>query len=319
MNQKIAVILPAFNEELTVSATVRAFHAELPDAEIWVVNNNSSDKTACIASETIALLGAKGGVITESNQGKGHALRKAFHMVNADFYVLSDADTTYPAEQVHDLLNPLRAGAADMVVGNRHEDDRYKKENKRPLHNFGNILVRTLVNLLFGAQLRDVMSGYRAFTRRFVKHYPILVAGFQVETDMTLHALDKRFALLEVPIKYKDRPEGSFSKLRTLEDGIAVLATIANILRHYRPLLFFTGLALATALCGFLAGFSVIADFLQDGLIERIPLAILATGLELVAVVLFVAGLILDSILYQERLRFERELLLFGNANADDR
>ena len=307
--KKIAIILPAYNEAMTVSDTIRGFHAELPNAEIWIVDNNSQDNTGLIARQTLEALSAKGGVIEERAQGKGNALRRAFHTVTADIYILSDADSTYPSDQVRDLLNPVLEGTADMVVGDRHANGQYKKENKRDLHNFGNMLVRKLVNGLFSANLGDIMSGYRVVTRHFVKNYPILVAGFQIETDMTLHALDKRFRILEVPVRYKDRPSGSVSKLRTLEDGLRVLITIANILRYHRPLIFFSGFALLIALLGFAAGAPVILDFIQDGYIDHVPLAILATGLEVVSILLVAVGLILDSINHQDRRRAEKDLM----------
>lgn len=306
---KIAVILPAFNEELTIAETIRAFHAELPEAEIWVINNNSHDGTERIARETIAALASKGGILNETRQGKGNAVRRAFHEVDADVYVMSDADMTYPAEQVHVLIRPVLEGRADMVVGDRHSGGQYQKENKRPLHNFGNRLVQSLVNKLFGANLIDIMSGYRVFSRLFVKNYPILVEGFEIETDITLHALDKRMRVIEIPIEYRDRPPGSFSKLNTIRDGMRVINTITTVLRYYRPLVFFGGAAILIALCGLVAGVPVMEDWMRARYIYHMPLAILATGLEVVAIVLVAIGLILDSITHQDKRRFERELL----------
>lgn len=306
---RIAVILPAYNEELTIGGTIRAFFSVLPDAELWVINNNSKDGTERIAHETLAALGAKGGVITEPRQGKGNAVRRAFHDVDADVYVLADADLTYPAEQVHDLIRPIIEGKADMVVGDRHSGGQYQQENKRPLHNFGNRLVQSLVNRLFGASLVDIMSGYRAFNRLFVKTYPILVEGFEIETDMTLHALDKRLRIMEISVDYRDRPEGSFSKLNTLRDGVRVINTITTVLRYYRPLAFFGGAALVCAFLGLLAGIPVLEDWIRERYVFHIPLAILATGLEIVAIMLAAIGLILDSITHQDKRKFERALL----------
>lgn len=307
--KRIAIILPAYNEEQTIAGTMRAFHAELPQAELWVVDNNSKDGTGRIARETLAALGAKGGVIEESRQGKGNAVRRAFHDVEADIYVMSDADLTYPAEQVHDLIRPVLEGRADMVVGDRHSGGQYQQENKRPLHNFGNRLVQGLVNRLFRASLVDIMSGYRAFSRLFVKTYPILVSGFEIETDMTLHALDKRMRILEISVDYRDRPAGSFSKLNTVRDGMRVINTITTVLRYYRPLVFFGGAALVFALLGLWAGTPVLEEWARERYIHHVPLAILATGLEIVAIVLAAIGLILDSITHQDKRRFERELL----------
>lgn len=309
MNKSVAVILPAYNEEQTIAETIRAFHRELPDAAFWIVDNNSKDNTGSIARETLASLNARGGVIFERRQGKGNAVRRAFHDVDADIYIMSDADLTYPAAQVHELLHPIAEGRADMVVGDRHSGGQYSQENKRRLHNFGNRLVQGLVNRLFGAALVDIMSGYRAFNRLFVKSYPILVGGFEIETDMTLHALDKRFRILEIPVEYRDRPAGSFSKLNTFRDGARVLSTIGNILRYYRPLAFFGGAALVLALLGLLAGVPVLEDYLRERYVHHIPLAILATGMEIVAMMLIAIGLILDSITHQDKRRFERELL----------
>lgn len=305
----VAVVLPAYNEATTIAATITDFHQALPDAAIWVVDNRCSDDTRAIAERTLMVLGCKGGVLQENRPGKGNAVHRAFLEVEADIYVLSDADCTYPAAQVRQLIEPVHRGEADMVVGDRHSEGRYAAENKRPLHGFGNRLVRNIVNFLFQAKLADVMSGYRAFSRRFVKHYPILVEGFEIETDMTLHALDKRFRVMEVPIHYQDRPAGSVSKLNTFRDGARVLWTIWNIMRHYRPLLFFGSAAAVFGVLGLLAGWAVIAEFISEQYIQRVPLAILATGLEIEAVLLLSVGLILDSMVHQNKLQYERDLL----------
>jgi glycosyltransferase involved in cell wall biosynthesis len=309
--KRIAVVLPAYNEELTIAKTIEAFHAALPEANIVVVNNNSSDRTLEIACETLRTLACEGEVITERRQGKGNAMRRAFMEVDADIYVLADADLTYPAEQARELIEPVLRNEADMVVGDRHSNGRYAAENKRPLHGFGNRLVQGLINRLFGSRLADVMSGYRVMNRRFVKNYPILVDGFQVETDLTLHALDKRFRIVEIPIEYKDRPAGSFSKLNTLRDGSRVLWTIFQILRHYRPLPFFGALALLFAFGGLLAGVPVLNDWIRFKYIYHVPLAILATGCEVIAVLMFGVGLVLDSLVHLQRMAYEREVLAF--------
>lgn len=306
---RIAVVLPAYNEELTIADTMRAFARHLPEASIYVINNNSKDRTAELAASALQELGRGGAVIDENRQGKGNALRRAFHAIDADIYVLADADMTYPAERARDLIAPILRNEADMVVGDRHSGGHYAKENTRSLHGFGNRLVQNTVNLLFNAKLVDIMSGYRVFSREFVKNYPILVEGFQIETDMTLHALDKRFRIVEMSVEYKDRPEGSFSKLNTLSDGAKVLFTIAQILRYYRPLLFFGGLSLVFALAGLLAGVPVINDWIQFKFIYHVPLAILAAGLEIFAVVLLAIGLTLDSLSHTQRMQFERALL----------
>ena len=292
-----------------MAGTLLAFHAELPDAQIWVINNNSTDETGEIARSTMHRMGIRGGVIDEVRQGKGNALRRAFHEIQADIYVLSDADQTYPADQVHLLIQPVLEGRAEMVVGDRRSRGRYREENKRPLHNFGNWLVQEMVNKLFNASLVDIMSGYRVMSRLFVKTYPILVSGFEIETDMAIHALDKRMRVLEIPINYRDRPAGSFSKLNTIRDGLRVINTITTVLRYYRPLAFFGTASLLMCLLGLTAAVPVFGDWIRSRFIYHVPLAILATGLEIVAIVLAAIGLILDSITHQDKRRFEIELL----------
>jgi glycosyltransferase involved in cell wall biosynthesis len=235
----IALILPAYNEELTISQVIEVFHRVLPEACIYVIDNNSSDRTYELASSTLINLNISGKVIKEQRQGKGNAVRRAFLDVSADVYVMADADLTYPASRLRELIEPILNGEADMVVGDRHTLGGYQKENKRNFHSFGNNLVTTLVNRLFGANLVDIMSGYRAFSKKFVKNYAILVEGFEIETDITLHSLDKRYRIKEIPIEYQDRPAGSFSKLNTFSDGAKVLFTIFQILCYYRPLFFF--------------------------------------------------------------------------------
>jgi glycosyltransferase involved in cell wall biosynthesis len=315
----IAVILPAYNEELTIRQTMQAFHQALPEARIIVVNNKSTDATYQIALQALADLNCDGQVINENRQGKGNAMRRAFVDVDADVYVLSDADMTYPAERARDLLRPVLENQADMVVGDRHSQGHYQKENRRPLHGFGNRLVQGLVNGLFHSNLVDIMSGYRVMSRRLVKNYPILVDGFQVETDLTLHALDKRFRIVEVPVEYKDRPAGSFSKLSTFSDGAKVLWSITQILRHYRPLQFFAWIAAMFCLAGLVAGIPVIKDWMSYRYIYHVPLALLATGLEIIAVMCMAIGLTLDSIVHQQRLAFEREILNSPVARTQDR
>lgn len=305
----IAVVLPAYNEEVTIAGTIRAFHEVLPHARIYVVNNNSRDRTEDVANQTLRDLHCRGAVISEKRQGKGNAMRRAFMEIDADIYVLSDADMTYPAERVHDLIRPVAAGDADMVVGDRHSGGHYAQENKRALHGFGNRLVQSMINRLFGAKLVDIMSGYRVFNKQFVKSYPILVEGFQIETDMTLHALHKRFRIVEIPVEYRDRPAGSFSKLNTLSDGAKVIFTIAQILRYYRPLAFFTGLAVLFAVAGAVASIPVFEDWFRERFIHHVPLAILASGLEIVAMMMLMVGLILDSLSHQQRMDYERKLL----------
>jgi glycosyltransferase involved in cell wall biosynthesis len=307
--RRIVVVLPAYNEAATLAATMAAFHAALPDAELWVVDNASTDGTGRLAVETLAALGAGGGVIVEPRKGKANAVRRAFLELDADAYLMADADCTYPAERAGELLAPVLEGRADMVVGDRHTLGHYASENKRPMHGAGNRLVQVLVNRLFRARLADILSGYRAFGRRFVKTYPIVVEGFELEADVTLHALDKRFRILEVPVEYRDRPAGSASKLDTWRDGARVLWVILQLFRYYRPMLFFGALSAAMLAFALAAGVPVLWDWMRFHYIYHVPLAILAASSVVVATVLLAVGLILDGIAHQQRMRFELALL----------
>jgi len=307
--EKVTVILPAYNEEITIRESIAAFHEALPEAEIIIVDNCSTDGTKEIAQSTLRDLNVPGRVLSERRKGKGNAVRRAFREIDADVYLLVDADLTYPPDQANELIQPILDNEADMVVGDRLTAGHYFRENKRPFHDWGNRLLRNLVNSLFRAKLADIMSGYRAFSRTFVKTYPILVEGFELETDMTLHALDKRFRIHEIPIAYKDRPPGSFSKLSTFADGARVLFTFAQILRYYRPLQFFGGVALLFFLAGLAAGLPVLLDWVHYRYVYHVPLAILAASLEILAVLAFNTGLVLDSITHLNRMHYERDLL----------
>jgi glycosyltransferase involved in cell wall biosynthesis len=300
-NKRIAIILPAFNEELTVIGTINSFYDALPEASIWVINNNSTDDTEKLVREFFKNNNTNGGLINELQQGKGAALRRAFLEIDADIYVICDADMTYPAESLDDLLYPVINGECDISIGDRLKRGYYAQTNNRNFHQFGNWFVTFLVNFLFHAKLSDVMSGYRVFSRRFVKHYPVLVNGFEIETDMTLYALDNFFRIKEIPVTYKNRPRGSFSKLNTFTDGARVIKTILIILKHYKPMLFFGSLSLMFMLLGLCSGYSVIQDWIQYKYIYHVPLAILSTGLELVSLILFTVGIILDSVAYANK------------------
>lgn len=296
---RIAVLIPCYNEEQTIGKVIRDFLAELPEADIYVYDNNSTDSTASIAREFGAI------VRKEVRQGKGNVIRSMFRDIDADIYVMVDGDDTYPAEFVHSLITPILQGEADMVIGDRHSNGSYGAENKRPLHNFGNQLVKTLINRLFNANLQDIMTGYRAFTRDFVKYTPISSAGFEVETEMTLHALDKRFTILEIPIEYRDRPEGSVSKLNTFSDGLRVLKTVFSIFKDFKPLSFFSWVAFICFIFGLLVGMPVIFEFLATHSIAKIPSAILAVGLMLLATISLTSGLILDTLVKQHKDMFQ--------------
>ena len=309
MNSNVAIIIPAYNEEQTIKETILSFFNELPNAKIVVVNNNSTDKTEEISLDTFQEYRINGSVLNETTQGKGNAVRYAFRKIEAEVFIMTDADMTYPANEVHKLIEPIVTEDIDMVVGDRISSGLYKEENKRALHNFGNKLVRKLVNKLFNANVRDIMSGYRAFSKRFVKNYPILVEGFELETDMTIHALDKRFRIKEVLITYKDRPEGSDSKLNTINDGLKVLFTIFRIFRHYRPFVFFSIISSFFMILSLLSAIPVFSDWFLYKYIYHVPLAILATGLGLISIISFSVGLILDSISHQNRFEFEKRML----------
>jgi glycosyltransferase involved in cell wall biosynthesis len=304
----IAIILPAYNEELTIAQTIEDFYTHKPEATIVVVNNCSKDGTQKIAEQTLTRLQAKGFVINEERAGKGNAVRTGLRSIKSDIYILADADMTYPARHIDDLIIPVINGTADMTVGDRISNGKYRSENKRHMHNFGNNLVLFLVNALFKSSLNDIMSGYRCLSRHFVKNYPLLSEGFQLETDMTLHALDKRFRIKELPIDYQDRPEGSESKLNTLSDGLRVLYTIINIFRHYRPLVFFMLIACGLVISSLIVGAPVFDDWQQHRYIYHIPSAILASSLALLAALLSSVGLILDAINYHQRMDYEKDL-----------
>ncbi|WAH38829.1 glycosyltransferase family 2 protein [Alicyclobacillus dauci] len=296
---RIAVLLPCYNEELTIEKVIRDFRRELPEATIYVYDNNSRDKTAEIARNAGAV------VRRESRQGKGNVVRSMFRDIDADIYVMADGDDTYPAEFVHDLMKPVIDEEADMTIGDRHSDGSYESENKRPFHNFGNHFVKGLINRLFRSDLRDIMTGYRVFNRRFAKTMPVKSEGFEIETEMTLHALDKRFRILEIPIQYRDRPPGSESKLNTVKDGIRVLKTVFWIFKDYKPLSFFSFIALIFFVLGLLVGVPVVTEFFQTGLIAKMPSAILAVGLMVLATNSLTCGFILDTIVRNHRDQYE--------------
>lgn len=309
----VAIILPAFNEELTIADTMRDFHSHAPDAEIYVIDNASQDKTNEIARKTYSELGCKGRLLEEFRKGKAAAVRKAFFEIDADIYVMADSDMTYPACDLPALLAPVLAGKADIVCGNRHSSGVYARENKRPLHNFGNKLVRLLINRLFRGRLEDILTGYRVMSKRFVKNYPILSDGFELETEMSIHALDKGYAILELPTDYRDRPEGSFSKLDTIGDGIRVMRTIFSIFVKYRPLLFFSVCTLLFALAAVFAGAFPVIEYFQTGVILHIPLAILASGLSILAMLSFSVAVILDGLAAGQKFNHALQLLHWGD------
>lgn len=303
--EKIAVLIPCYNEELTIEKVIKDFKKELPDAEIYVYNNNSKDKTKEIALKNGAI------VVDEYRQGKGNVVRSQFRDIDADIYVMVDGDDTYPAEFVHELIKPVKNGEADMAIGDRLSNGTYQKENKRHFHEFGNNLVRKSINVLFNTNLKDIMTGYRVFNKRFVKNMPVLSPKFEIETEMSLYALDKKYIIKEIPIIYRDRPEGSSSKLNTVSDGIKVVKTIVRMFKDYKPLRFFGIISLILFCLGLLIGIPVIVEFIKTSYITKVPSAILATGIMSLAAISLQCGIILDTITRQHRENYELNVLRY--------
>lgn len=290
MADKVAVLIPCYNEEITIGKVIDDFKRVLPDAAIYVYDNSSKDNTAAIAAEHGAI------VRTEPRQGKGNVVRQMFREIDADYYIMVDGDDTYPAEFAPDLLAPLMNDMADMTVGDRLSNGTYGEENDRAFHGFGNDLVRWLIKVIYGYSFEDVMTGYRAFNRIFVKTMPVLSEGFQIETEISIHAVDKRFRIVDVPIDYRDRPEGSYSKLSTFGDGAKVLRAIVSLFKDYKPMAFFGWLALLLFALGLIAGIPVVLEFFKTGLVPRFPTAILAISLIICGALSFTAGCILDTV-----------------------
>lgn len=299
---KIAVLIPCLNEEKTIGKVLKDFKKVLPAADFYVYDNNSKDKTAEIAQSGGAI------VVPEYRQGKGNVIRSMFRDIEADCYLMIDGDDTYPAENAKDIITPILEGRADMVIGDRLSTS-YFTENKRLFHNFGNKIVRYLINILFKSNVKDIMTGYRAFSRDFVKGFPISSGGFEIETEMTIHALDKNFKLIEVPVDYRDRPAGSVSKLNTVKDGIRVLLTIFNLYKDYHAMTFFglIALLLFTVSCAMFA--LVLPDYLETGLVTKIPTLIVSSGLGLASLMSFFTGVILDYIKKQHRKLYELRMI----------
>ena len=302
---KIAVLIPCYNEELTVEKVIKDFRRELPDADIYVYDNNSKDKTAEIAVKNGAILRH------EYKQGKGNVVRTMFYEIDADLYVMVDGDYTYPAEFVHQLIKPVEEGKADMCIGDRLSNGTYQKENKRPFHEFGNNLVKKSINVLFKTDLKDIMTGYRVFNKKFVKNMPVMTNKFEIETEMSLYALDKGFVIKEIPILYRDRPAGSVSKLNTVSDGLKVLKTIFKMYKDYKPLRFFSYIAIILFLIGLIVGLPVIVEFFKTRYITKVPSAILATGLVTLSVIIAQCGVILDTVVRLNRENYQLSLLKY--------
>lgn len=301
-NKKIAVLIPCYNESKTIKKVVEDYKKALPEADIYVYDNNSSDHTDEIARKAGAI------VKYEYRPGKGNVIRSMFKDIDADCYLMIDGDDTYPAENAKEMCELILDKKADMVIGDRLSST-YFTENKRPFHNFGNRLVRGLINFLFESDVRDIMTGYRAFSYEFVKTFPVLSKGFEIETEMTIHALDKNFLLKEVKVGYRDRPAGSVSKLNTYRDGFRVLKTIGRLFKEYKPTIFFSLLSLLFLIISFAFGIPVFAEYFKTGLVPRYPTLIFSGFMLMIAIILFACGLILEVVVKKHRQLFELMLI----------
>jgi glycosyltransferase involved in cell wall biosynthesis len=313
MKEKIAVLIPCYNEEKTVQKVIKDFRKELPEAHIYVYDNNSSDQTVENAKACKVNIGY------EYKKGKGNVVRTMFREVDADVYIMVDGDATYPAAQVHKLIEPVINGKADMTVGTRlesHEDHSF-----RMFHKFGNTIVCQFINLLFKSHLIDVLSGYRCFSSRFVKNVSILSKGFEVETELTLQALDRNFIIREIPIEYQKRPKGSYSKLNTYGDGLLVFKTIFWLFKDYKPLKFFSIFGTIAIIIGVILGSIPISDYISTGKVTHPSTAVLATGFILIALLAFSTGLILDSInrRYKEQYQLITDYIIFTLKQNSDK
>ena len=295
---KIAVLIPCYNEALTVQKVVSDFKAALPQAQIYVYDNNSADDTYNLAVEAGAI------VRKEYRQGKGNVVRSMFQDIHAECYILVDGDDTYPAKHAQTMANMVLDDKVDMVVGDRLSTT-YFTENKRPFHNSGNMLVRWLVNFMFSGEIKDIMSGYRAFSYLFAKSYPIVTKGFELETDMTIFALDKNLLVRATPIEYADRPEGSFSKLNTFSDGFKVLKTIFRLCKNYRPFVFFGIIAAILFVVGGGAFTTILVDYFRTGFVLRFPTLFVSLFIILISIMSFVCGLILETVASNSRQSYE--------------
>ena len=299
---RIAVLIPCYNEDKTIGKVVRDFRRQLPEGTVYVYDNNSTDQTARIASEAGAV------VRKEYMQGKGNVIRRMFREVEAECYLIVDGDDTYPAEYAAEMAGLVLEGKADMVVGDRLSAT-YFTENKRPFHNFGNTLVRWSINLLFQNRIKDIMTGYRAFSYEFVKTFPVLSKGFEIETEMTIHAVDKNMQVRNVVIEYRDRPEGSESKLNTYSDGIKVLRTILRLFRTYHPFRFFGGISLILSIAALLLFIPIGVEFMRTGLVPRFPTLIVSGFLMIAAIQSLFSGLQLQTLVHKDRRDFEMRLI----------
>ncbi len=296
--KKIAVLIPCYNEAPTIAKVVKDFKKVLPLADIYVYDNNSTDGTDKIAKKAGAI------VEYEYKQGKGNVIRSMFRNIDADCYIMVDGDDTYPSVHAKEMSDLVLRGKADMVIGDRLSST-YFKENKRPFHNSGNVLVRWFINTLFKTKLKDIMTGYRAFSKEFVKSCPVLSKGFEIETEMTIHALDKNYRIIEIPIEYRDRPEGSYSKLHTFKDGIKVLLMIKTLFKEYKPKVFFNILSLLSFIVGIILNIPPFTEYFKTGLVTKFPSLIVGCFFIVIALLLMITGILLEVIAKKHKQLYE--------------
>ena len=301
-DKKIAVLIPCYNEAKTVEKVIKDYHKHLPTADIYVYDNNSSDGTDEIAKKAGAI------VRYERRQGKGNVIKTMFKEINADCYIMADGDDTYPADAAKEMVDLVLNDNVDMVIGDRLSST-YFTENKRPFHNMGNKLVRGLINWLFKSNVKDIMTGQRAFSYDFVKTFPVLSKGFEIETEMTIHALDKNFYVKEIPVDYRDRPDGSESKLNTYSDGLKVLKTIARLFKEYKPMKFFGLISLLFFIITLVFAIPVFVEYFKTGLVDRFPTLIFSGFMLMVSILSFVCGTILEVVAKKHRQLFELNLI----------
>ncbi len=299
---KIAVLIPCYNEGKTVEKVVTDFKRVLPEAVVYVYDNNSTDNTAELARRAGAV------VRHEYQQGKGNVIRRMFREIDAECYIMTDGDDTYPAEFAREMADKVLRKHVDMVVGDRLSST-YFEENKRPFHNMGNSIVRKAINVLFKSEIKDIMTGYRAFSYQFVKSFPVLSKGFEIETEMSIHAIDKNMYIENVVIDYRDRPEGSESKLNTYSDGIKVLLTIFRLYRNYKPINFFSVIALLLTLIAAIFFVPILVTYARTGLVPDFPTLIVCGFVEMAALMALFAGVILQSLRQKDRQQFEMNLI----------
>lgn len=297
-DKKIAILIPCYNEAQTIKKVVEDYKKALPEADIYVYDNNSTDGTDEIAKMAGAI------VKYEYKQGKGNVIRSMFRDIEADVYLIIDGDNTYPSENACEMCELILEGKADMVIGDRLSGT-YFKENKRKFHNIGNKMVRNIINRMFNNNIKDIMTGYRAFSYDFVKGFPILSKGFEIEVEMTIHAVDKNFKIMEIPVKYRDREEGSFSKLNTYKDGMKVFSTIFMLFKEYKPSAFFNFFAAIVLLLATILGIPIIIEFMQTGLVPRFPTLIVSCIFLIIALLLFITGIILQVIVKKHKQLYE--------------